>query len=259
MRKRTDGEIDMLVGFASARDWLLRQNFCRKVTLDQSSLMARVSFELRTLLNDIVGYAEYLENRSEEPMTNFTAKIIRESGSHLTRSCNSYFDLQYVQSGQFRFCRTRFNLSTLLHGVVDGYQSQAWERSMSLRLICPPDALAVSIYADEMRVRQVLHALVFNAIEMAEAWDVIDFHLYWLEDKSVLKLVMQSTQMKLDRNKLSLVEKFWSTDTYRFQLQEGPGVEMALAKSLIRLAGIPARYDVSQDNVGTLELLFSSC
>jgi signal transduction histidine kinase len=192
-------------------------------------------------------------------MTNFTAKIIRESGSHLTRSCNSYFDLQYVQSGQFRFCRTRFNLSTLLHGVVDGYQSQAWERSMSLRLICPPDALAVSIYADEMRVRQVLHALVFNAIEMAEAWDVIDFHLYWLEDKRVLKLVMQSTQMKLDRNKLSLVEKFWSTDTYRFQLQEGPGVEMALAKSLIRLAGIPARYDVSQDNVGTLELLFSSC
>lgn len=245
----------MLFSMTSARDWLLRKNIWRTAALDQSSLMARVSYELRTSLNGIVGYAEFLENRTVEPMMNFTAKIIRESGSHLARSSNSYFDLQYVQSGQVRFSRTRFNLSSLLRDVVEGYQSQALERSIPLRLICPPDALAVSIYADEMRVRQVFNALVFNVIEMAEAWDVIDIHLYWLEDKNLLKLVIQSTQLKLDQKKLNLVEKFWNTDFYRFQLQEGPGVEMALAKSLIRLAGFSVRYDVNQHTVGTLEVL----
>ena len=245
----------MLFSMTRARDWLLRKNIWRTAALDQSSLMARVSYELRTSLNGIVGYAEFLENRTVEPMMNFTAKIIRESGSHLARSSNSYFDLQYVQSGQVRFSRTRFNLSSLLRDVVEGYQSQALERSIPLRLICPPDALAVSIYADEMRVRQVFNALVFNVIEMAEAWDVIDIHLYWLEDKNLLKLVIQSTQLKLDQKKLNLVEKFWNTDFYRFQLQEGPGVEMALAKSLIRLAGFSVRYDVNQHTVGTLEVL----
>jgi len=190
-----------------------------------------------------------------EPMMNFTAKIIRESGSNLARASNSYFDLQYVQSGQVWFSRTRFNFSTLLHGIVDGYRSHALERSISLRLICPPDALAVSIFSDEVRVRQILHALVFNAIEMAEAWDAIDIHVYWLEEKNLLKLVVQSTQLKLDRKKLELVEKFWNTDFYSFHLQEGPGVEMALAKSLIRLAGFSVRYEVNQVQVGTLELL----
>ena len=255
VHKRTDGEVDMLFSFTSARDWLLRKNVCRKFALDQSSLMARFSYDLRTSLNGIVGYAEFLEKKAVEPMMNFTAKIIRESGSNLTRASNSYFDLQYVQSGQVRFSKTRFNLSTLLHGIVDGYQSQALERSIPLRLICPPDALAVSIFADEVRVRQVCNALVFNAIEMAEAWDVIDIHLYWLEDKNLLKLGVQSTQLKMDRKKLELIEKFWNTDFYRFHLQEGPGVEMALAKSLIRLAGFSVHYEVNQDHVGTLEVL----
>lgn len=259
VHKRTEGEFDMLSIFTSVRDWLLRKNMSRKVALDQSSLTARASHELRTSINGIVGYAEFLENRPAEPMMNFTAKIIRECGLQLARSSNSYLDLQYVQSGQVRFSRTRFNLSTLLQGLVDGYQSQALERNISLRFICPPNAMAMPIFADEVRVRQVCDALVFDSIDMSQAGDVIDIHLYWLEDKNHLKLVVQLTQLKLDRKKLELAEKFWNKDIYRFHLQEGPGVEMALAKSLIRLAGFSVRYEVNQDQMGTLEVLLPTC
>ncbi len=245
----------MLFSFPSVRDWLSRKIACRTVAFDASSLTARVSYELRSSLNGIVGYAEFLENKTVEPMMNFTAQIIRESGSNLTRACNSYFDLQHVQSGQICFSKKRINFQTLIQSVFDKYQLHALERSIPLRFFCEPEAESVSVLADEIRLRQVLYALVFNAIEMAEAWDVIDLHLYWHEDKNVLKLIVQSTQTKLDRKRLSLLEEFWNTDNYQFHLQEGPGVEMAMAKSLIRLARISAKYEVNQDHVGALELL----
>lgn len=241
------------------RDWLLRKNLCRKPAPAPLSLMARVSYELRTSLNGIMGYAEFLENRTAEPMMNFTAKIIRESGSNLARSCNAYVDLQYVQRGQVRLSNTPFIFATLLHDLVSLYQPQALERSIHLQLIYHADAQTKSICADATRMRQVLDTVIFNTLQIAEAWDVIRIHLSWHEDKKYLKLVIESTEAKLEQNKLKLVEAFWNTDTYQFQLQEGPGVEMALAKSLIRLAGISARYELNQGRIGTLELQLPTC
>jgi signal transduction histidine kinase len=244
----------MLFGLPNARDWLMKRNLFAQDVYDQASLMARVSHELRTSLTGIVGYAEFLENRSVEPMMNFTAKIIRESGSNLTRSCNSYVDLQYLQRGQVRLVRESFNLSDLLQELVDWHHPQALERGIHLQCSCAQDARVTSISADTKRVRQILDALIFNAIQMAETWDAINIHLSLREGEKFLKLGIESTQMKLDQEKLKLEEKFWNTDAYEFCLQDGPGVEMALAKSLIHLAGCSARYAVTQGHVGTLQL-----
>ena len=244
----------MLFGLPSARDWLMKRNLYAQDASDQASLMARVSYELRTSLTGIVGYAEFLENRSVEPMMNFTAKIIRESGSNLARSCNSYFDLQYLQRGQVRLAHTSFNLSALLQELVDWHRPQALERGIPLHFICAQDVQLTAISSDITRVRQVLDALIFNAIQMAETWDVIHIHLSSHDDEKFLNLAFESTQMKLDQKKLKLEEKFWNTDIYEFRLQEGPGVEMALAKSLIHLAGCSAHYAVTHGNVGTLQL-----
>ena len=236
-------------------DWLLRKICCRKVVPDPASLMARVSYELRTSLNGIVGYAEFLENRTVEPMTNFTAKIIRESSSNLKRSCNSYFDLQFLQNGQIQLSKTQFNFSTLLQSVMEAHQPYAFERGISLQLFCEQDALSKSIYSDVARLHQILDAVIFNALKMSETWDVIGIQLSWQADKNLLELAIDSVQTKLERKKLKFLEKFWNTDDYQFQLQDGPGVEMALAKSLIQLAGISAAYVVNQNDVGTLQLL----
>ena len=55
--------------------------------------MARFSHEFRTYLTGIVGYSEFLENTENQSMTNFTAKIIRESSLNLSKIGAAYFEL----------------------------------------------------------------------------------------------------------------------------------------------------------------------
>ncbi len=83
------------------KDWLM-QSIVRStdVTVNQAELIARFSHEMRTSLTGIVGYSEFVESTSTEPMVNFTAKIIRESGQNLARTSNAFFDLQSIESGQ---------------------------------------------------------------------------------------------------------------------------------------------------------------
>ena len=245
----------MSFSFSHFRDLFLRKNFYQQVAPDSASLMARASYEFRTSLNGIVGYAEFLENSTTAPMMNFTGKIIRESSSNLTRSCNSYFDLQYLQKSQVKFSSTQLNLQAVLLDVVNLHQPYALERGISIQLTYGQDAQSKSVCSDVSRIRQILDSLIFNTLKIAETWDVIRINLSWCADTDKLLLAIELRQTKRDLSKLKLLESFWNTEGYQFQLLEGPGVEMALAKSLIRLGGISARYDVSQESAGTLQLL----
>ena len=78
------------MSFYDIYNFLLRK-MCKKQL--PAGLMARFSHEIRTQLTGIVGYAEFLEGKTHEPMLNFTAKIIRESGLNLSRITGSYFEL----------------------------------------------------------------------------------------------------------------------------------------------------------------------
>lgn len=248
----------MLFSLSRVREWFVKRNLCHKNRTAPSSLMARVSYELRTSLNGIVRYAEFLEARTVEPMMNFTAKIIRESGSNLARASTSYFDLQYLQLGQAQLVNTEINFADLLSELVGNYQSHALERSIHLHLFCSPNALPLCIYSDEARLRQVLDALIFNNMHIAEKWNDIHVCLSVDESQKFLLLSIEITFMKLDKGKLRLEDEFWNSDTYEFHLEEGPGVEMALAKALIGVLGYAATYHVTENTRGTWQLKLPS-
>jgi signal transduction histidine kinase len=93
------------------KDGLMRPFVRNRLSaINQAELMARWSHEMRTSLTGIVGYSEYLESISTEPMVNFTAKIIKESSLGLARASNAFFDLHSIESGKLKrmtLCATR--------------------------------------------------------------------------------------------------------------------------------------------------------
>jgi hypothetical protein len=69
------------------KSWVFHVLNCKRdFSRNESQLMERLSHELRTSLTGIVGYSEFVESTSAEPMVNFTAKIIRESSQNLARA-----------------------------------------------------------------------------------------------------------------------------------------------------------------------------
>lgn len=217
--------------------WLSCRLSGRCSRLESPALMARFSHELRTSLTGIVGYAEYLEKGSAEPMMNFTAKIIRESGENLARTSRAFFDLYALQQGLVKPTCQQFVLSELAREVVKSHQSDAAERDVSLGFTSSEEALTPFIRADADRIRQVLDALVFWAVHAAQRWSIVHIDLALDASKANWRLSVVTSGVPMDAAELELLRAFWRDDDYAFRLQEGPGVELALAKALIGYLG----------------------
>lgn len=211
-------------------------------SFNQSELMDRLSHELRTSLTGIVGYSEFVETNSTEPMVNFTAKIIKESSQGLARASNSFFDLHRLALGQVRANCSSFSISELVRDVVRLHQPLAFEHDVHLIFTCTAESFLLDMNADAQRVRQVMDALVFGAIQSSEKVTSIHVDVAIDEDKEDALVTLIFLDLAADGTQGDLLKEFWCDEHYKFRLQEGPGIELALAKAMIHFLQGRAAY-----------------
>jgi signal transduction histidine kinase len=122
-----------------------------------------MSHHLRTPLNGVMGYAEYIYSSTREPMIQFTSKIILENSLQMLHLVNGLLDLTKIQEGTLALSNSEFEIQDLVESVRALHQVRANELGIDLQVVTGEDA-PVRMRADPYRVRQVLNNLVDNAI-----------------------------------------------------------------------------------------------
>ena len=240
---------------SSLKNWLLLKfKYQSTISRNHSNLMERLSHELRTSLTGIIGYSEFVESSSTEPMVNFTAKIIRESSLGLARASNSFLDLHRLSSGQIKMVCSIFSIGKLVRDIVQVHQKQALNQGGALVFTCPDETFFTDMNADEQRVHQVVDALIFNAVQFAGQGKFIHVNIFLDEDEFDHKSLIILLDGPSDREHMHLYQEFWSGEHYKFRLQAGPGVELALAKELIHLLQGEADYRIDSDERSRLQI-----
>ena len=143
----------------------LRQTLKHQHTQEQrmQSFMASLSHHLRTPLNGIMGYAEYIHSSSQEPMVHFTSKIILENSVEMLHLLNGMLDLNKIKEGQLQLSVTEFDVYDLSESVRQLHQARATRLNIQLQLSTNQQT-HLKMTADPYRLRQVLNHLVDNAI-----------------------------------------------------------------------------------------------
>ena len=222
--------------FSNIKNWIFHKFGCkRNVQLEQINIMERLSHEMRTWLTGIVGYSEYVESSSSEPMVNFTAKIIWESSLCLTRTSNSFFELHRLKLGHLKPDPSSFSCSELVRDVVRTHQRKALDQTVNLEFTCTAETFSVYMYADVIMVRQITDALIFGAVQSSKQGDSIHVDISLDVNQIYMVLKLTISELTFDTSKNKLFAEFWGNDNYKFHLQEGPGVELALTTELIHL------------------------
>ncbi len=224
----------------------------------QPALMERLSHELRTSLTGIVGYAEYMEAGSSDPMMNFTAHIVRESGKSLTRTSQSFFDFYLLSQRQIRLKCSRFVLSEIVREVVAHHQTLASEREVSLGYTCTDEAFSILVSSDKNRLQQVIDALIFGILQASDKWSMVQTHLEFDRTHRTLVLSFVSSGVAVSPPQIQMLSQFWNSETYQFKLQEGPGIEMALAKAMIHFLDGYVRFEHSVEFPSRLVVTFAA-
>ncbi|MBV8978559.1 MAG: PAS-domain containing protein [Alphaproteobacteria bacterium] len=140
----------------------------------KSDFIKHVSYELRTPLNTILGFAEHLASGIPgelNPRQDEYVHDIVAGANTLTRLVNDILDLSLIESGTLRLELTRIDLHALLGDVAAHARDWAAKAGLALEVDVPDDA--GTFLGDDRRLRQVVFNLLSNAFKFTPRGGVI--------------------------------------------------------------------------------------
>jgi len=160
-----------LISFADVTDTrqLERALADREAALSEAERLKRefvdsVSYELRTPLTTILGYAELLEkeDRALDPQARAHLASIRAAAAHLTRSINDVLDMAQFDAGDVAPEMGDVDVDALMAAAVQRWRPAAEEPGVSLAIEAgEPVGL---MRGDARRLAEVLDHLIENAL-----------------------------------------------------------------------------------------------
>jgi len=130
----------------------------------KSDFIKHVSYELRTPLNTILGFAEMLDNGTPGPLNPRQSEYVKDivtGANTLTGLIDDILDLSLIESGALRLELTRIDLYALLSDVAA--HAREWAAKVGLTLVVDSAPDAGKFLADDRRVRQIVYNLLNNA------------------------------------------------------------------------------------------------
>jgi len=124
-----------------------------------------VSYELRSPLTNIIGFANLLGDPAFGPLTGKQREYlgyITTSTNALLALINNILDLATIDAGAMTLTLSEVDIRASMESAAEGVQDRLAKDSISLEIKAPPGI--GSLNADERRLRQILFNLLSNAV-----------------------------------------------------------------------------------------------
>ena len=204
----------------------------------KSQFLARVSHEMRTPINAILGMNEIILRETDEKNTLKYAKDVKGSSMVLLNIINEILDSSKVESGKMEIVEVEYEQGSLLNDVYNMIEVKAKEKN--LELIFDIDAkMPRAYFGDDKRIRQILLNLLTNAVKYTEKGSVTLKLTCTVEnDIAVLHYAVIDTGIGIRKEDLGKIyEEFQRIDISRNRDVEGTGLGMPLVQQFLKLMG----------------------
>ncbi len=214
----------------------------------KNAFIQHVSYELRSPLTNIIGFAQLLSNPKFgqlSPKQGEYTDYILSSSSALLAIINDILDLATIDAGIMELDLSDVDVAQAVVAAMEGLKDRLNESKINLRSRVPQDI--GFIRADERRLRQVLFNMISNAVRFSDEGGDVDVECErkgeWVEFR-VRDHGCGIPQDMLDQ----VFARFVGRDAG--QRRRGAGLGLSIVKSFVELHG--GRVDIeSQEGVGT--------
>ena len=138
----------------------------KKANEAKSSFLSRMSHDIRTPLNAILGMSSLAldEADNKKAVKDYLEKI-SSSGQYLLGLINDILDMSRIESNRLELHPEPGTVSQCLHDVLVSMQAQMDQNRLDFRLTQTPDAPETLVMLDKMRIQQIFFNLLSNAVK----------------------------------------------------------------------------------------------
>ena len=130
----------------------------------KSEFLSRMSHELRTSLNAVLGFSQLLELDDLTPDQDQAVEQITKGGRHLLDLINEILDISQIETGTLTLSPESVRILDVISETADLIRPLADERGIHL-LGTETQDCDVFVFADRQRLKQILLNLVGNGIK----------------------------------------------------------------------------------------------
>jgi signal transduction histidine kinase len=199
----------------------------------KSDFIKHVSYELRTPLNTIMGFAEHLASGIPGELNRTQAGYVQDivSGANTLKDLiSNILDLSLIESGALRLELERIDLHALLTGVTQTAREWAAKVNLELNVVVAEDA--GQFLGDERRIQQVIFNLLSNAFKYTPSGGTITLSGQ-IVDEDVQISVADNGPGLAPEVKAQVFERFASKG--RSGQRAGAGLGLALVNRFVEL------------------------
>jgi PAS domain S-box-containing protein len=211
------------------------QEASEAASLAKDHFLARVGHELRTPLQVVKGWTQFLLRRSTEldDRTQKALETIDRSVDMQRKLIEDLLDLSRIASGKMRLERVNLDASQLAAGVAASLVLSAEAKQIELTLAAPR---RVHVEADPHRLEQVLNNLIGNAIKFTPRGGHVRVTV--AEDHGTARIAVIDDGRGIDGPMLSRVFQLFSQKVDEDAGRDGGlGLGLAISKQLVELHG----------------------
>ena len=202
----------------------------------KSSFFARVSHEIRTPINAVLGMDEMILRESRETQVKKYALDIKTAARTLLSLINDILDSSKLESGKMEIVPVEYELSRLLNDVYNMISVKAKEKQLDLKFEIDEDLPSV-LWGDDIRVRQILLNLLSNAVKYTKEGKV-SLKITGSKEGSQICLKVEVTDTGIgikDEDLPRLSKAFERIDIGKNRMVEGTGLGISIVVQLLKM------------------------
>ncbi len=201
----------------------------------KTEFLARMSHEMRTPLNAVLGFSQLLlmqaKDRLGEQQTKWTHNIV-EAGRHLTRLIDDLLDISRIEMGELAVETVAVDLQPLLDEALLMMNGQAERAKVSVGADYRGSA-PLQVLADPTRLRQVLLNLLSNAIKYNREGGSVRVSVAPTDD--CVQIEVADTGLGMTREQIDRLFVPFDRLGRESSRIEGVGIGLALSRQLVLL------------------------
>jgi PAS domain S-box-containing protein len=205
-----------------------------RANLAKSDFLSRMSHELRSPLNAILGFAQLIDSGSPLPTPDQKESTdqILQAGWYLLELINEILDLAQIESGKLSLSTEPISLDEVLSDCQAMVEPQA--RKSGIRVGFPKSEHPLFVSADRTRLKQIFVNLLSNAIKYNRVGGSVEVTCRACPGDRV-RVSFEDTGEGLAPGKLAQLFQPFNRLGQEDGLEEGTGIGLVVSKQLAEL------------------------